>query len=253
MLKLENVTKWYGTFQAVDGVSLETRPGEIFGFLGANGAGKTTTMKMIVGLLKPTSGTITVGDCSVASDPVGAKRLLGYVPDRPYLYEKLTAWEFLRFVGGLRRMDPKDCATRSEELLEIFELTDWRHEMVGAFSHGMRQRLAMASAFLHRPKLLLVDEPLVGLDPRGAHLMKQIFRRAREQGMTIFMSTHILEMAEGVCDRVAILQRGKVLAQGTLEDLQKKTQTLERSLEAIFLKLTGGKSVDELAGALKIT
>jgi len=192
MIRLENLTKRYGRFTAVADVSLHVPPGEIHGFLGPNGAGKTTTIRMIAGLLKPSSGSISIGGHDLATHPEPAKASLGFIPDRPFLYEKLTADEFLRFHGGLYGLDGDGLAPRMTEVLELFELDGWRSELVESFSHGMKQRLVMCAAFLHRPRAVVVDEPMVGLDPRGARLIKQVFRVMSRRGVAIMMSPHTL-------------------------------------------------------------
>ncbi|MBS1125928.1 MAG: drrA 3, partial [Nitrospirae bacterium] len=188
MIKLTNLTKVYGNLTAVKSIDLEVKAGEIFGFLGPNGAGKTTTIKMMAGLLQPTGGSVAIGGFDVQKEPLQAKAITGFIPDRPYLYEKLTAGEFMRFVAELYTMPTAD--GRINELLGLFGLTDWAGELVENFSHGMKQRLVMASSLLHRPKVLVVDEPMVGLDPRGARLVKDLFKDLASQGVTIFMSTH---------------------------------------------------------------
>jgi len=238
MIKLTNLTKNYGTFTAVKSINLEVQAGEVFGFLGPNGAGKTTTIKMMAGLLQPTGGTVEIGGFDVQKDPLGAKSITGFIPDRPYLYEKLTAGEFLRFVAELYTMGAPDA--RIGELLELFGLTDWANELVENFSHGMKQRLVMASALLHEPKVLVVDEPMVGLDPRGARLVKDLFRDLAAKGVTIFMSTHTLEIVEAMCTRVAIINKGEIIAGGSVGELGRLARMENSHLEPIFLKLTGG-------------
>ena len=246
MIQVEQVVKRYGAFTAVDGVSLDVAPGEIHGFLGPNGAGKTTTIRMIAGLLKPTSGRVVISGHDLAAEPEKAKASLGFIPDRPFLYEKLTAGEFLRFHGGLYAMDEAECARRADEMLEIFELTRWRDELVESFSHGMKQRLVMAAAFLHRPQAVLVDEPMVGLDPRGARLIKDVFRAMSARGVAILMSTHTLEVAEEMCDRIAIILKGRIIARGTVDQLKEMAGTEDEELTPVFLKLTGGSGLQEI-------
>ena len=250
MILVENLVKRFGEFAAVDGVSLDVAPGEIHGFLGPNGAGKTTTIRMIAGLLKPTAGRVLVNNHDMASQPEQAKAALGFIPDRPFIYEKLTAGEFLRFHGGLYGMDARATAERSRELLEVFELAKWEHELIESFSHGMKQRLVMCAAFLHRPHAVLVDEPMVGLDPRGARLIKQVLRRLSDRGVAILMSTHTLEVAEEMCDRISIIQRGRILARGTVDELREVAGGGNAQLTAVFLKLTGGSATQELDEAL---
>ena len=224
MIELHDLVKRYGTFTAVDGVSLDVQPGEIHGFLGPNGAGKTTTIRMIAGLLKPTAGRIVVNGHDLATDAEGAKASLGFIPDRPFIYEKLTAGEFLRFHAGLYGVDGNGVVGRVREMLEIFELGRWEHELVESFSHGMKQRLVMAAAFMHRPRAVLVDEPMVGLDPRGARLIKDVFRRMSERGVAILMSTHTLEVAQEMCHRVSIIQKGRIISQGTVDEVKQMAE-----------------------------
>jgi len=238
MIKLTNLTKLYGSLTAVNAINLEVKAGEIFGFLGPNGAGKTTTIKMMAGLLQPTGGSVAIGGFDVQKDPLNAKAITGFIPDRPYLYEKLTAGEFMRFIAELYTMPSAD--GRIDELLGLFGLSDWAGELVENFSHGMKQRLVMASSLLHRPKVLVVDEPMVGLDPRGARLVKDLFKDLASQGVTIFMSTHTLEIVEAMCTRVAIINRGEIIAGGSVEELGRLARMENSHLEPIFLKLTGG-------------
>jgi ABC-2 type transport system ATP-binding protein len=246
MISVQDLRKEYGEFTAVDGVSLDVQPGQIHGFLGPNGAGKTTTIRLIAGLLKPTAGRIVVDGHDLADEPEAAKAALGFIPDRPFIYEKLTAGEFLRFHGGLYGMDEAAVETRIGEMLELFELGRWRHELVESFSHGMKQRLVMSAAFLHRPKAVLVDEPMVGLDPRGARLIKDVFRRMSERGVAILMSTHTLEVAEEMCDRISIILKGRIIAHGTVDELRAMAGGADEELTAVFLKLTGGSGLQEI-------
>jgi ABC-2 type transport system ATP-binding protein len=252
MILLENLVKQYGSFTAVDGVSLDVQPGEIHGFLGPNGAGKTTTLRMIAGLLKPTSGRIVVNGHDLASEPEAAKQSLGFIPDRPFIYEKLTAGEFLRFHAGLFGIDGRGPKGRREvddrvrEMLELFEINRWEHELVESFSHGMKQRLVMSAAFLHRPRAVVVDEPMVGLDPRGARLIKDVFRKMSGRGVGILMSTHTLEVAQEMCDRISIILRGKIIARGTVAELRAMAGGQDEHLTPVFLKLTGGSALQEI-------
>ncbi|MCB9638718.1 MAG: ABC transporter ATP-binding protein [Myxococcales bacterium] len=247
MITVRNLRKRYGSFDAVKDISFEVREGEVFGFLGPNGAGKTTTMKMITGLLLPSSGEILVGGIDCVRDPVAAKKLMGYIPDRPFLYEKLTAKEFLFFVAGLYELEGKAVASRVDELLEIFGLTSFAQEMIENFSHGMKQRLTMASALVHRPRLIVVDEPMVGLDPKGSLLIRRIFRALCEkEGVSIFLSTHTLSVAQEVCDRIGILYRGELVALGNLEELRLRAEAGEASLEEVFLRITEGSAEIQL-------
>jgi len=238
MIKLINLTKNYGKLTAVNNVNLEVAQGEIFGFLGPNGAGKTTTIKMMAGLLQPTGGSILIHGYDVQKEPLKAKAVTGFIPDQPFLYEKLTAVEFMHFVAAL--YDTGDSKKRITELLDLFGLPDWKNELVENFSHGMKQRLVMASALLHHPRVLVVDEPMVGLDPRGARLVKDIFKDLASSGVTVFMSTHTLEIVEQMCTRVAIINLGKIIAEGSVEDLGRMARMPESHLEPIFLRLTNG-------------
>jgi ABC-2 type transport system ATP-binding protein len=246
MIGLTDLVKQYGEFTAVDGVTLDVQPGQIHGFLGPNGAGKTTTIRMIAGLLKPTAGRIVVNGHDLASAPELAKASLGFVPDRPFIYEKLTAGEFLRFHGGLYGLDGSATESRTAEMLDLFELARWRDELVESFSHGMKQRLVMGAAFMHRPRAVLVDEPMVGLDPRGARLIKDVFRRMADRGVAILMSTHTLEVAQEVCDRVSIILKGRIIASGTVDEVRGLAGQADEQLTAAFLKLTGGTALQEL-------
>ncbi len=245
MIAIAGLVKKYGAFTAVDGVDLEVEPGEIHGFLGPNGAGKTTTIKMIAGLLQPTSGRVIVNGHDMAREPEAAKSSLGFIPDRPYLYEKLTAAEFLRFHGGLYGIDGTGIGGRVREMLDLFELRRWEDELVESFSHGMKQRLVMSAAFLHRPRAVVVDEPMVGLDPRGARLIKDVFRRMSAGGVAILMSTHTLEVAEEMSHRISIINRGRLIAQGTVDDVRRLAGGEQDQLTSIFLKLTGGSGLQE--------
>ena len=239
MIELDRLTKKFGNFCAVRELSLVVPPGEIFGFLGPNGAGKTTTIRMMAGLMKPTSGRVLLDGKDVCREPERAKAVLGYVPDRPYLYEKLTGAEFLEFVAGLHRLDLEDgWKKRSEGLLEFFNLKDWRQELVESYSHGMRQRLIITAALLHRPKVLVVDEPMVGLDPRGVRLVKSLFRDLARSGVTIFLSTHLLVIAEELCQRIGIIGEGQLIALGSMEELREQARSRDERLEPLFLKLT---------------
>ena len=246
MIATEDLVKRYGSFTAVDGVTLDVARGEIHGFLGPNGAGKTTTIRMIAGLLKPTSGRVIVNGHDLAREPERAKASLGFIPDRPFIYEKLTAGEFLRFHAGLYGMNGEGVGDRVGEMLDVFELTKWEHELIESFSHGMKQRLVMCAAFLHRPPAVLVDEPMVGLDPRGARLIKDVFRRMASHGVAILMSTHTLEVAEEMCDRISIILKGQIIARGTVEELRVMAGHSEEQLTDVFLKLTGGSGLQEI-------
>jgi ABC-2 type transport system ATP-binding protein len=246
MIAIENLVKQYGAFTAVDGVTLDVGAGEIHGFLGPNGAGKTTTIRMIAGLLKPTSGRILVNGHDLAVEPERAKASLGFIPDRPFIYEKLTAGEFLRFHAGLYGLDEDQTRGRVREMLELFELGRWEDELVESFSHGMKQRLVMSAAFMHRPRAVLVDEPMVGLDPRGARLIKDVFRRMSARGVAILMSTHTLEVAQEMCDRISIILKGRIIARGTVDELRALAGHPTQQLTEVFLRLTGGSGLQEI-------
>lgn len=252
MVRLDSVVKRYGSFEAVRGLDLEVPRGEIFGFLGPNGAGKTTTIRMVAGILQPTSGRVMIGGHDMASSPEEAKSRIGYIPDRPYLYEKLSGGEFLRFVAGLWGRDGRDAEVRAERLLELFHLTEWRDELIESYSHGMRQKLLIISALIHQPELIVVDEPMVGLDPRAARLLKDLLRAYVADGGTVFLSTHTLEVAEALCDRIAIIRSGQVIASGTMAELRNEAADGDASadLEEIFLKVTGGNEMASVIESL---
>lgn len=249
MIRLTNLTKRYGSFTAVDSINLHVPPDELFGFLGPNGAGKTTTLRMIAGILKPTSGVIEIGGTDIEKDPITAKAKLGFIPDRPFIYEKLTGAEFLRFVAGLYGQEGPEVEHRARELLALFDLEQWRDELVESYSHGMRQKLIVSSAFVHRPQVIVVDEPHVGLDPKSIKILRDIFREYARRGHTIMMSTHTLETAESLCDRIAIIVAGKIAACGTMDELRTQSKHVG-GLEEIFLKLTGENAARDLVEVL---
>jgi ABC-2 type transport system ATP-binding protein len=249
LIETRNLNKRYGDKLAVDNVTFAVNGGEIFGFLGPNGAGKTTTIKMIVGLLHPTSGSITVGGYDVVRHPVQAKAMCGYVPDEPNLYAKLTGRELLRFVGDLYNLDRVQTARRVEELLRLFGLAEAANDTTDSYSHGMRQKTSLAAALVHDPRVLILDEPTVGLDPKSARLIKDILRQMANRGAAVMLSTHILEIAQNMCDRIGIIDQGRLIAVGTMEELQSTRG--ESSLEDIFLSLTGGVEYAEIAEVLK--
>jgi ABC-2 type transport system ATP-binding protein len=240
LIRLRQLTKRYGRFTAVDGIDLEVQGGELFGFLGPNGAGKTTTFRMIAGILRPTSGTVEVRGIDINQRPLEAKARLGFIPDRPFVYDKLTGAEFLRFTAALYGQQGPTVERRIDELLELFELVRWKNELTESYSHGMRQKLIISAALVHRPEVIVVDEPMVGLDPRSARLLKDLFRQFVNRGGTVLMSTHTLEVAETMCDRIAIVHGGRIVACGTMSDLQEQTSSEDLGLEDLFLKLTGG-------------
>ncbi len=246
MIELTNLKKNYGNFWAVNDISITVEPGEIFAFLGVNGAGKTTTIRMMVGILQPTSGNIKIGGHDLSREPEKAKSIVGYIPDRPYIYPKLTGQEFLNFVGNLYKVPKQELTSRVNDLLEQFTLTDWRNEIVESYSHGMKQRLATCAALIHRPKVLIVDEPMVGLDPRGARMFKDALKTFAKEGVTIFLSTHSLDVAEEVADRLAIIQKGQIISTGSLSNIREELGLSETALETIFLELTQERESHEL-------
>ena len=250
MIRLTRLTKRYGRFTAVDGIDLLVSAGELFGFLGPNGAGKTTTLRMIAGILRPTAGSVEIDGIDIATNAIAAKCKLGFVPDRPFIYEKLTGAEFLRFVAGLYSQDGAQIEHRARELLALFDLEEWRDELVESYSHGMRQKLIIASAFVHRPQVIVVDEPMVGLDPKAARILKDLFREYTRRGHTIMMSTHTLEVAEALCDRIAIMQAGTLRACGTMDELRARGESGGAGLEDIFLRLTGENAARALVDVL---
>jgi len=245
MIKLKDLTKRYGTTHAVEALNLEVPDGELFGFIGPNGAGKTTTIRMIGGLLAPTYGQVYIDGVDIAADPVGVKRKIGLIPDRPFLYEKLTGNEFLRFTADLFELNQADFLDKSKELLNLFGLWDRANELIEAYSHGMKQRLIMSAALLHEPRLLIVDEPMVGLDPRGIKMVRNLFRHLAETGVTVFMSTHTLSLAEEICDRIGIINNGKLVATGTIAELQSAARLGQANLEQAFLELTQEQALEE--------
>ena len=242
MIELKNLTKKYGHFQAVRKLNLTVKKGEVFGFIGPNGAGKTTTIKMMGGILAPTAGTVTIAGISMQTEPEKAKRKIGFIPDRPYLYEKLTGMEFLRFTADLYGVSKEEFQVTAHKILENFSLANWADELVESYSHGMKQRLIMSAALLHNPEVIIVDEPMVGLDPAAIIMVKNLFRTLAEQGVTIFMSTHTLKVAEDMCDRIGVIHKGSLIAMGTTTELQRTANVSETDLERVFLNLTSEPS-----------
>jgi ABC-2 type transport system ATP-binding protein len=251
LLETRHLVKRYGDKVAVDDISFDVYQGEVFGFLGPNGAGKTTTIKVIVGLLQPTSGTVKVAGYDVQTQSMLAKASSGYVPDTPNLYAKLSGRELLRFVGDLYNMDRSQVEHRIDELLRMFDLTAAADDTVDSYSHGMQQKTSLAAALMHDPKVLILDEPTVGLDPKSARLIKDILRQLADRGAAVMLSTHILEIAERMCDRIGIINKGQLIAVGTMDELRTLDKTGQTSLEDIFLDLTGGAEEAEIAEILK--
>jgi ABC-2 type transport system ATP-binding protein len=250
LIQAVDLTKYYGQHRAVEGLNFAVYGGEIFGFLGPNGAGKTTTMKMIVGLLRPTRGRAIVVGHDVQEEPIAAKAASGYVPEEPHLYPKLSGREFLRFVGDLYDVPVEQVERRIEELLRLFDLDEAADSMIDSYSHGMRQKTVIAAALIHDPRVLVLDEPTSGLDPKSARLIKDILRQMADRGAAVFLSTHILEIAERMCDRIGILNEGRLIAIGTMDELRAMSAG-EASLENIFLSLTGGAEYAEIAEVLR--
>jgi ABC-2 type transport system ATP-binding protein len=247
MIELRGVTKAFGRKRAVDDLDLDVRSGELFAFLGPNGAGKTTTIKMVCGLLAPTAGMVRVGGHPATSQ--AARQLVAYVPDQPFLYEKLTGREFLKFVVEMYGLDPRAAARRIGELVETFEMADYVDDLCENYSHGMKQRVVFASALVHDPRVLIVDEPLVGLDPRSARIVKDLFVAQARSGVAVLMSTHLLSIAEQLADTIGIIDRGRMLALGNLSEIRERAQ-IHGPLEDLFLKLTGGDRPHRVSPAL---
>jgi ABC-2 type transport system ATP-binding protein len=251
LIETSHLFKRFGDKTAVKDVSFTVQGGEVFGFLGPNGAGKTTTIKMIVGLLQPSEGRVRVAGCDVQAEPLQAKAASGYVPDTPNLYAKLTGRELLRFVGDLYNLDRTQVAHRIEELLRVLDLKEAADHTIDSYSHGMQQKASLAAALMHDPKVLVLDEPTVGLDPKSARLIKDILRQMADRGAAVFLSTHILEIAERMCDRIGIINKGELVAVGTMDELRAAGKAGSASLEDIFLGLTGGAEEAEIAEILK--
>jgi ABC-2 type transport system ATP-binding protein len=239
MIEIRNLTKRFDKVVAVDNLTLSVAKGELFGFLGPNGAGKTTTIKVMTGLLHPTSGIVRIGDYDIQRDAIAAKRLIGYVPEDPFVYDKLTGYEFLRFIGGLFSLDGKNLDAQVQYWIEFFGLTPVIDQLTESYSHGMRQKLVMSAALLHDPQVLIIDEPIVGLDPKNTRKVKDLLKERAQQGTTVFLSTHILSVAEELCDRVGIIHQGKLITLGSIPELKRMAKEgTDSSLESIFLKLT---------------
>jgi len=238
MIQIKNLSKQYGKLAAVDNLTLEVAAGEIFGFLGPNGAGKTTTIRCMMGILKATSGHVLLNGHNVVSDAQKAKAISGFIPDRPFIYEKLSGSEFLQFVGKLHRVDPARLSRRSAELLDHLELTSWKDELVESYSHGMKQRLVVCGALIHEPTILVIDEPMVGMDPKGARTLKDLFCALAKNGTAVFLSTHSISVAEEICHRIGIIRKGRLISCGTMSEIHAQTARGNGSLESAFLELT---------------
>jgi ABC-2 type transport system ATP-binding protein len=251
IIAIEGLTKVFGDFKAVDDISLEVARGEIFGFLGPNGAGKTTTIKMLAGLLRPDQGRILISNTDLEVDPENCKQQTGYIPDRPFLYEKLTGEEFLQFIASLYQLPVERYNELVPEFLQLFDLTEWRHHLIESYSHGMRQKLIITSAFILEPPLIVVDEPMIGLDPKSAKIVKELFKKHARNGGSIFLSTHSLEIAEELCDRIAIIMHGRIKCIGDMDSLRREASMESSGLEEIFLELTGAHELQAIIHALR--
>ena len=245
MIKFEAVSKKYGYYTALQNLNLEIPAGTLYGYLGPNGAGKTTTIKMLAGLLKPTSGCVYINGINIHEEPLRAKPMFGYVPDKPYLYDKLTADELMHFIGGIYGMSKEDIRTSSDSLFETFEITSWRNKRAEEYSQGMKQKLLIAAAFIHEPEVFVIDEPMVGLDPKNRNNLKLFLKEKAKSGVTIFLSTHSLHVAEELCDRIGILNNGKLIAEGTLDELRIDAKSDGESLESLFLNLIAEEELNK--------
>ncbi len=251
MISIQGVSKKYGKFTAVDDINLEIKKGEIFGFLGPNGAGKTTTLKMMTGLLKINSGKISIGGFDISKEPLEVKKIIGYIPDRPYIYEKLTGKEFLDFVAGIYHVPYEKKEAKIKNLLLLFELDKWGDELIESYSLGMKQKIVMASNILHDPEVYIVDEPMVGLDPKSAKIVKEIFIDLGKAGKTLFISTHSLEIVETLCNNIGIIMNGKMVVKGTFKEVKEMAKTEKTGLEDIFLSLTGAPDLSNVLEHIK--
>ena len=251
MLSVKKLSKRFAEYDAVDSISLNVDRGEIFGFLGPNGAGKTTTIKMLAGLLKPDGGRITINGHDLAKTSEECKRSTGYIPDRPFLYEKLTGIEFLNFIASLYGKENELTENNAQKLLTLFDLLKWQDYLIESYSHGMRQKLIITAAFMLEPPLIIVDEPMVGLDPKSARVVKELFKEHAQNGGALFLSTHSMEVAEELCDRITIIVDGKLIASGNLETIRSQAEAEGSSLEDIFLQLTGAFELQEVIKAIR--
>lgn len=238
MIELKDLTKKYGDFKAVIDLNLSVQKGEVFGFIGPNGAGKTTTIKMMSGILQPTKGTVSIAGINMQDSPEKAKSKIGFIPDRPYLYEKLSGIEFLKFIADLYGVSEKTFQANAYAILKNFSLVDWADDLIESYSHGMKQRLIMSAALLHDPEVIIVDEPMVGLDPAAIIMVKALFRKLAGNGVTVFMSTHTLKVAQDTCNRIGVINKGRLIAIGTTQELQRAANVSEDDLEQVFLNLT---------------
>ncbi|KAB2845716.1 MAG: ABC transporter ATP-binding protein [Melioribacteraceae bacterium] len=243
MLDIKNLTKKFGEFTAVNSINLKINKGDLFGFLGPNGAGKTTTIKMTTGLYSITAGSILVNNIDVVKEPLKAKEIIGYIPDNPFLYDKLTGKEFLYFSGGLYNLSKSFLKNKIDELVELLKIKDWLNKRTEEYSQGMRQRITIASAFLHDPQLIIIDEPMVGLDPQSAHIVKQVLKQKADEGKTVFMSTHSLNVVEEICNRVGIINNGNIIFNDSIEQLEKMKLDHNRNLEELFIRLTNEETL----------
>jgi ABC-2 type transport system ATP-binding protein len=252
MIETDNLTRHFGSLAAVQGLNLRVEKGELFGFLGPNGAGKTTTIRMMIGLLRPTAGTVRVAGHDVQQEPLAVKRAVGYLAQTPLLYDRLTGREFLRFLGGLYGLADDRIEARTKHLLALMELSEKADQVIESYSGGMRHKIGLCGALLHEPPVLILDEPLTGMDPHSARRIKDLLGSLCRQGRTVFLSTHVLEIAERVCDRVGILDQGQLIAVGTMEALRAQARsTAQTTLEDLFLQLTGGETAAAMAGMLE--
>jgi ABC-2 type transport system ATP-binding protein len=238
IIRFCDIKKQYGNFTALKKINLDIRRGELFGFLGPNGAGKTTLIRILTGIIQPSAGEIFIGPHNLFKEPDKAKASIGYVPDRPYLYEKLTPLEYFEFMGGLYNVAPERVAGKGEEMLRLFDLWERRNELIESFSHGMKQKVAMSAAILHDPDIFVVDEPTVGLDPKSVKLAKNFFKQLIAADKTVFLTTHTLSVAQDLCDRIAIIRLGEIVALGNMNELQRRASMPGNNLEEIFLKIT---------------
>lgn len=249
MIEVKGLVKKFGEFTAVNKVDLSIKCGEIYGFLGPNGAGKTTTIRMLTGTLNPTEGDIRILDKDIRKDDIQIKSEIGVVPDEPKMYENLRGFEYVEFIMGIYKVDKTEAKKRLDEICEAFDI-DFLNDYIGDYSHGMKQKLMVATVLMRKPKVIFLDEPTVGLDAKSAKILKMLIQKYRDEGSTIFLTTHILEIAEKMCDRIGIIKDGSIIAQGTMEELRSKSTQHNKSLEDIFLELTGDEEIDNIVKEL---